>query len=41
MTRMNTYQERFAAAVAAGLALSILIVVTSLMEAAASIQGYL
>jgi len=40
MTRLNQYQVRFAAAVTAGLALSILIVVTSLVDAAASFQGY-
>ena len=40
MTELKPYQARFAAAVTAGLVLSILVVVTSLMEAVASIPGY-
>jgi hypothetical protein len=40
VTEQNPYQARFAAAVATGLLLSILLVVTSLVEAAASVPAY-
>lgn len=41
MTNLPSYQFRFSAAVATSLTLSILLVVTALVQAATRVQGYL
>jgi hypothetical protein len=40
MTKLPPYQLRFSVAVAASLTLSVLLVVTALVQAATRVQGY-